>query len=114
MHLLNISTTKVLQDISKLGKVQNPHELKVLGCIAYSMIYSPNRQKLDHKTVKCIFIRYSNECKAYKLYSPMNGVLNCIACTMIYSQNKQKLDHKSVNASSLDIQMNTRHINYII
>lgn len=37
------------------------------------MIYSQKRQKLDDKSVKCIFIGYSNKFKAYKLYNPMKG-----------------------------------------
>ena len=31
------------------------------------------RQKLDEKGVKCIFIAYSSESKAYRLYDPLNN-----------------------------------------
>ena len=60
VHLLNISPTKAVQNITPFeawkGMKPSMSYLKVFGCIAYSMIYSQNRQKLDDKSVKCIFI----------------------------------------------------------
>ena len=44
--------------------------MKVFGCIAYAcrMKY---RMKFEPKVIKCIFIGYANESKAYKLYDSM-------------------------------------------
>ena len=47
--------------------------LRVFGCIAYVKVHSHSRRKLDEKSNKCIFIGYSNESKAYKLYNLMSG-----------------------------------------
>ena len=48
--------------------------LKVFGCTAYALvkIYS---QKFDKKPEKYIFVGYSSESKAYKLYNPVSGKL---------------------------------------
>ena len=44
--------------------------MKVFGCVAYAHIPDQLRKKLDNKGEKCIFIGYSEESKAYKLYNP--------------------------------------------
>lgn len=62
--------------------IQTPYEawkcpwvshLKIFGCIAYALDNSSSCQKLDVKSAKCIFVGYSFQTKAYKLYNPVNG-----------------------------------------
>ena len=48
--------------------------LKVFGCTAYALVKTHSR-KFDGKTEKYIFIGYSSESKAYKLYNPVSGKL---------------------------------------
>ncbi|KAL6312732.1 hypothetical protein AAG906_015139 [Vitis piasezkii] len=43
--------------------------LKVFGSVAYTLIDSHNRSKLEEKSVKCIFIGYCSQSKGYKLYN---------------------------------------------
>ena len=43
---------------------------RVFGCIAYAHVPDQLRKKLDDKGEKCIFIGYSTDSKAYKLYNP--------------------------------------------
>jgi len=43
---------------------------RVFGCIASSHIPTENREELDGKGEKYIFIRYSDESKSYCLYNP--------------------------------------------
>ena len=42
----------------------------MFGCVAYAHIPKENREKLDEKGEKCMFIGYSHETKAYRLYKP--------------------------------------------
>ena len=44
--------------------------LKVFGCTAFIHITQQNRNKLDPKSVKCIFLGYSSNQSGYKCYSP--------------------------------------------
>ena len=44
--------------------------MRVFGCVAYAHVPDQLRTKLDSKGEKCIFIGYSYESKAYKLYNP--------------------------------------------
>ena len=37
------------------------------------MVHSLSRRKIDEKSAKCIFIEYSTQSKAYKLYNPVSG-----------------------------------------
>jgi len=47
--------------------------LRVFGCIAYALVHSQLRHKLDEKSEKYTFVGYSAQSKAYKLYSPISG-----------------------------------------
>ena len=43
---------------------------KVFGCVCFVHNLSPNRDKLDPRAHKCIFLRYSRTQKGYRCYSP--------------------------------------------
>ena len=90
VHLLNISPTKAVQDITPFeawkGMKPSVSYLRIFGCIAYSMINSQNRQKLDNKSVKCIFIGYSIKPKAYKLLNLVNGRV-IISRDVVFNEN---------------------------
>ena len=45
--------------------------LSVFRCVAYVHVLKEQRKKLNEKGVKCIFIGYSLESKAYTLYDPI-------------------------------------------
>ena len=47
--------------------------LRIFGCVAYALIDSQNHRKIDEKSIKCNFVGYCSNSKAYKLYNPTNG-----------------------------------------
>ena len=47
--------------------------LRVFGCDAYAHIPKDERQKLDPKMRKCIFLGYGQQTKGYRLYDPDRG-----------------------------------------
>lgn len=51
------------------GKEISYNHLRVFGCVAYVHIPKDERQKLDDKTRKCIFIDYGEDQFGYKFYS---------------------------------------------
>ncbi|KAL6327307.1 hypothetical protein AAG906_018760 [Vitis piasezkii] len=77
VYLLNISPTKVVLNKTPYeawyGRKPWVSHLKVFGSVAYMLIDSHNRSKLDEKSVKCIFIGYCSQSKGYKLYNPVSG-----------------------------------------
>ncbi|KAG6492442.1 hypothetical protein ZIOFF_047405 [Zingiber officinale] len=69
---------------TKSVSMKTPHEawygvkpimknLKVFGCVCYTHIPSVRRDKLDQKAEVGIFIGYSMQSKAYRIYQPQNG-----------------------------------------
>jgi len=48
---------------------------KVFGCTAFAHIPKANRRKLDAKSIKCVFIGYCTNQKAYKLFDPSSHKL---------------------------------------
>ena len=74
VYILNTCPTKaVLNKVPEeawSGRKQGVTHLKVFGCVAYAHIPDQLRRKLDNKGEKCLFIGYSEESKAYRLYIP--------------------------------------------
>lgn len=52
------------------GSPVNLSHLKVFGCVAYYLIPSQRRVKLDSKARMAIFVGYSETCKGYRLSEP--------------------------------------------
>lgn len=64
----------------------NVSHLRVFGCVAYALVNSQARQKLDEKSEKCIFIGYCTQSKAYRLYNPLNGKIS-VRRDVIFDEN---------------------------
>ncbi|KAF8391778.1 hypothetical protein HHK36_022012 [Tetracentron sinense] len=61
--------------------------LKIFGCIAYAQVLEAKRKKLDDRGKKCIFIGYSEESKAYKLYNPLTNKV-VVSRDVIFSEEE--------------------------
>jgi hypothetical protein len=74
VYILNRCPTKSVQEKTPeeawSGRRPSIRHLRVFGCIAYVHVPDQIRKKLDDKGEKCIFIGYSSNSKAYKLYNP--------------------------------------------
>jgi len=72
-YLVNRLLSKSLMFISPAelltGNKPPLSHLKVFGCSCYVHIPSSQRDKLDHRAVKCIFLGYSPTQKGYKCYN---------------------------------------------
>ena len=53
-----------------LGKKPSASHFRTFGCECFVHIPDSSRKKLDLKSRKCIFMGYSQESKAYRLYDP--------------------------------------------
>ena len=53
------------------GMNHSVSHLKFSGSVAYAHVLDELRRKLDKKRQKCIFVGYSEDTKAYKLYDPV-------------------------------------------
>ena len=53
------------------GYMPNVTHLRIFGCVAYAQVPEVKKKKLDNHGEKCIFIGYSEESKAYKLYNSL-------------------------------------------
>lgn len=75
VHILNRAPTKSLKDQSPFeawtGKKPDISYFRVFGCVAYAHVPDDLRKKLDNKSEKCIFIGYSEQSKAYRLFNPI-------------------------------------------
>ncbi|KAL1215287.1 Retrovirus-related Pol polyprotein from transposon RE1 [Cardamine amara subsp. amara] len=73
-YLINRTLTKVLNDISPyevLNKTK-PHmdHLRVFGCVCFVLVPGDQRNKLDAKSTRSVFIGYSTTQKGYRCYDP--------------------------------------------
>eukprot|EP00253_Pinus_taeda_P019205 PITA_19205 len=74
-YILNRCPTKSIQNIvleeAWSGRKHSVTHMRVFGCVASAHVPDELRKKLDNKGEKCIFVGYSDESKAYKLYNPL-------------------------------------------
>jgi hypothetical protein len=83
------------------GTKLNVAYLRTFGCIAYTHIPSELRKKLDDRSEKCIFTRYSETSKAYRLYNPISKKL-------ILSRDVKFLENQLWNESE-NLQMDSQN-----
>ncbi|KAF8409311.1 hypothetical protein HHK36_005385 [Tetracentron sinense] len=69
------------------GYKSSVSHLKIFGCIAYAQVPEAKRKKLDDRGEKCIFIGYSEESKAYKLYNPLTNKV-VVSRDVIFSEEE--------------------------
>ena len=96
------------------GRKPDVGHLKIFGCIAYSHIPRDERQKLDTKSIKCVFLGYDTDTKGFRLYDickkkvfiSRDVVFNELensASQKEYQNNKNVLSDKSgLNNMNLD------------
>ena len=74
VYLRNRSPTKVVKGMtpfeSWMGEKPTVKHLRVFECTAYAHVPKDERQKLDSKSRKCVFLGYGSETKGYHLYDP--------------------------------------------
>ena len=74
--MINRCPTKLVHDKNPLEAWSRNRwiveHLRVFKCVAYTHVSKEQRQELDEKGVKCMFIGYNSESKAYRLYDPIN------------------------------------------
>lgn len=74
-YLMDICPTKSVPNMILEGEwnkiKHNVSHMRVFGCMAYAHILDELIIKLDNKGEKYIFVGYSYESKAYKLYNPI-------------------------------------------
>ncbi|CAL9245665.1 unnamed protein product, partial [Arabidopsis halleri] len=79
-YLINRTPTKVLHDKSPF-EVLNKNKpifdhLRVFGCVCFVLVPGDLRNKLEAKSMKCMFIGYSTSQKGYKCFDPTNNRLH--------------------------------------
>ena len=84
--LTNIVKNKVPKEA--WTSMNHNSQLKVFGCVAYAQVPDELRRKLYKKGQKCIFVSYSEDTKAYKLYDPVTK-------KVITSRDVQFVENKS-------------------
>jgi hypothetical protein len=71
-HLLNLSLTKFVWDVTPIEKWSgiktSIRHLRTIKCIVWAHIPNDRRKKLDVKSHSCIIMGYSKESKAYMLF----------------------------------------------
>ena len=73
IYILNFSPTNSVKNQvpqeAWSGMKSSVSHFKVFGCVSYPHVPRELRRKLDDRSEKCIFIGYSEQSKAYRLYN---------------------------------------------
>ena len=81
VFLINRMPSRVLQFQTPIQTLSHYHSLpsllhippKLFGFVCYVHVHPQNRDKLDSRAIKCMFIGYSATHKGYRCYYPPNG-----------------------------------------
>ena len=89
-YVLNYCPTKMLRVITpyEAWNKRKPmvSHMRIFGCLAYALVPSQQRHKLDDKANKCIFVGYSGESKGYRLFHPLtNNII--VSRDVIFAEN---------------------------
>ena len=95
IYLKIISSTKSLDFQTPLEvfhgyKLELSH-LRVFGCKSFAHVPKYERRKLDAKLIKCIFVGYCTDKKAYKLFDPKSHKL-LVSRDVVFHENVDKGD----------------------
>ena len=75
VYIMNRCPTKSVKNKvpqeARTGMNHSVSDYKKFGYVAYAHVLDELRRKLDKKGQKCIFVSYSEDTKAYKLYDPV-------------------------------------------
>ena len=87
------------------GYRPNVAHLRIFWCVAYARVLEEKTKKLDDRGEKCIFISYSDESKAYKLYNPLTNKL-VVSRDVIFTQEEEWNwnEQSSDNENRLDMK----------
>lgn len=77
------------------------NKLKIFGCKAMVWLPEQKRKKLDSKAFECIYLRYSSDAKAYRLYDTNKRKI-VISRDVVFLEN-EKLTNDTIPNTSLDI-----------
>ncbi|KAG7599419.1 Integrase catalytic core [Arabidopsis suecica] len=76
-YLINRTPTKVLKDVSPFEVLNNTKpsidHLRVFGCVCFVLVPGEQRNKLDAKSIRCMFLGYSTTQKGYKCFDPTHN-----------------------------------------
>jgi len=96
VYVLNRSPTSSLQDKIPQeawdGNKVNVSHFRIFGSIDFSHVLEKLRKKLDDRSEKCIFVGYSEQSKAYRLYNPISKKF-IISRDVKFFENKSWFDH---------------------
>nr|DAD19456.1 TPA_asm: hypothetical protein HUJ06_020919 [Nelumbo nucifera] len=91
VHLLNRCPTLPVKDKTPeeawSGFKPSVAHFKVFGCIGHVHIPDNNKQKLDDKSLQCVFLGLSQESKAYRMYDPVSKKI-IISRDMVFEEDK--------------------------
>jgi transposase InsO family protein len=99
LYLKNRSPTRCPDNVTPFkalyGSKPTVNNLKAFGCKDFAHIPKENRWKLDAKAIKCIFIGYCSEFKAYKLFDPAIHKLLASGYVLFHEKEAENHDDNS-------------------
>ena len=108
-YVLNRASTKAVQgktpEEAWSGHKPGVSHFRIFGSLCYSHIPKEKRGKLDDKSEKCIFVGYSENPKAYRVFNPVSKKLT-ISRDVIFDE-QAAWDWKNGNESSTITYDNT-------
>ncbi|KAK8921057.1 hypothetical protein KSP39_PZI020242 [Platanthera zijinensis] len=76
-HLINRLLSRALSFDTPLSRLEQTHIVhtshlppRIFGSVCFVHVHSPHRDKLDARSLRCVFVGYSSNTKGYRCYHP--------------------------------------------
>ena len=90
---------KTLQSYFPLNRSFTNLEAKIFGCTAFVHVHDYNRNKLDPRAIKCVFLGFSPTQKGYKCFDPSSGKM-FVSMDVTFFENKPFFDKTPLQGES--------------
>lgn len=103
VHILNRCPTSAMKDMTpeEAWKEEKPsvEHFRIFGCIGHVHIPDEKRKKLDDKSSRCVFLGFSEESKANRMYDPKSKKI-VISRDVIFEEG-EKWDWGSISKEAV-------------
>ena len=97
------ANSRLTSEAKYSGMTPDISNLRIFGCIAYVHVPKETRRKLDSKTLKCLFLGFDSETKAFCLFDPTRQKM-IVSCDVVFDESRVEFQHLVFRESLGDFQ----------
>ncbi|KAK8951871.1 hypothetical protein KSP39_PZI004884 [Platanthera zijinensis] len=110
-HLINRLPSRVLSFDTPISCLEKKHIVhtshlppRIFGSLCFVHVHSPHRDKLDARSIRCVFVGYSSTTKGYRCYHPPTRRYYCTV-DVTFREGESYFDSRQGEMTSIDTEL---------